>query len=117
MIDPPLRVLFVCSRNQWRSRTAEHLFRQRQGLEVRSAGTARSARIRLSAKLVEWAEVILVMEDHHKSRMRQDYRNLLRDRELYVLHIPDEYGYLDPELVALLEEAVEAILGPAQEEE
>lgn len=111
MTEEPLRVLFVCSRNQWRSRTAETLFRNRMDLQVRSAGTAKSARVRLSAKLVEWAEVIVVMEDHHKARLRQDYRDLLRDRSVEVLHIPDEYGYMDKVLVHLLEEAVEELFG------
>lgn len=111
MIDDPLRVLFVCSRNQWRSRTAETLFRNRMDLHVRSAGTAQSARVRLSAKLVEWAEVIVVMEDHHKARIRQDYRHLLGDRSIEVLHIADDYTYMDAMLVQLLETAVQELFG------
>lgn len=115
--DGPLRVLFVCSQNKWRSRTAEHLFRSRQDLSVRSAGTAKNARVRLSAKLVEWAEVILVMEDHHKRRLREQFRDFLLGRDIHVLHIPDEYPYLDPTLIELLEEAVEELFGDTGEEE
>jgi protein-tyrosine-phosphatase len=37
------KVLFVCSRNQWRSPTAERVFATRPGLEVRSAGVDKSA--------------------------------------------------------------------------
>lgn len=110
MMEEPLRILFVCSRNQWRSRTAEQLFRQTEGWQVRSAGTASSARIRVSAALIEWAEVIFVMEDHHKKRLREQYRDLLRDCTLHVLHIPDIYRYQDPELVELLESSVAAFL-------
>jgi predicted protein tyrosine phosphatase len=38
-----VRVLFVCSRNQWRSPTAEKIFSAWQGLEVMWAGLDPSA--------------------------------------------------------------------------
>ena len=60
-----------------------------------------------------WAEVIFVMEDKHASRLRAAFRPHLGDQPLHVLDIPDEYRDMDPDLVALLREAVAATLGPS----
>lgn len=102
----PLRILFVCSQNKWRSRTAEHIFRNKTGWNVRSAGTDRAARIRLNTQHVSWAEVIFVMEDKHKKRLKQHFRPQLKEQEIIVLDIPDEYQYLDPALIEILESSV-----------
>ena len=103
-------LLFVCSRNQWRSPTAEALWRRHPGLAVRSAGTSPKARRTISAADVSWADVILVMESKHKSRLVADYSRLLQGKALHVLDIPDDYGYMDPELVEMLEISVAACL-------
>ncbi|WEJ92509.1 MAG: phosphotyrosine protein phosphatase [Klebsiella huaxiensis] len=101
-----MNVLFVCSRNQWRSPTAEQVFRRYPGMNVRSAGTSRNARKPLSPELLNWADIICVMEQKHKNRLVAEYRRLVENKPLYVLDIPDDYRYMDPELVALLEEVV-----------
>ena len=105
-----LRVLFVCSKNQWRSPTAERVFREVEGLEVRSAGTNQSARRVVSERDVAWAEVIFVMEQKHLDRLREAFRDLVRRRPVHVLEIADDYGYMDKELVEILEERVGAVL-------
>lgn len=101
-----LKILFICSQNKWRSRTAEHIFKNKAGWTVRSAGTDRAARIRLNANHVRWAEVIFVMEDKHKSRLIRHFRPQLKEQEIIVLDIPDEYQYLDPDLIDILEQSV-----------
>ena len=63
-------LLFVCSRNQWRSPTAEGLFRSHPDYNARSAGTSEKARTKLSHKLVQWADVIIVMERRHRDMLR-----------------------------------------------
>lgn len=108
--DEPLRILFVCSKNQWRSPTAERVFRSRRGIEARSAGTSSSARRTITVKDLRWADLICVMETKHAERIRADFRQELRGKWLEVLHIPDDYRFMDPELIALLEERVGAIL-------
>ena len=105
-----LNVLFICSRNQWRSPTAEQVWRKHSGLSVRSAGTSPSARHPVTEGDVLWAQVIIVMEDKHKSRLVAAHRNALADTPIHVLDIPDEYKYMDPELVEQLREAVASIL-------
>ncbi|RZL89042.1 MAG: phosphotyrosine protein phosphatase [Variovorax sp.] len=104
-------ILFVCSRNEWRSPTAEQVFRRHPALAVRSAGTSASARRRVSATDVAWADVIVVMENRHKTRLAQDHAELLAGKPLHVLDIPDDYGFMDAELIELLEAAVPALLG------
>ena len=103
-------VLFVCSRNQWRSPTAEQIWRKHPALSVRSGGTSPNARHPVSANHVSWAQVIFVMEEKHKSRLVTEYRRLLESKPIHVLDIPDDYKYMDAELVELLRESVGSIL-------
>ncbi len=106
----PLAVLFICSRNQWRSPTAERIFRKHPGLAVRSAGTSRSAKRTVTEADLAWADVVLVMEDKHRSRLRGTFGPVLQHKPVRVLHIPDEYGFMDPALVESLGAAVSAAL-------
>jgi predicted protein tyrosine phosphatase len=64
----------------------------------------------VSQEDIYWAEVIFVMEEKHKSRLRTEYADLLRDKRLYVLDIPDEYKYMDPALIDEIQRSVGAIL-------
>lgn len=108
-----LKVLFICSRNQWRSPTAEQVFRRHPALNVRSAGTSASARKQASAADLAWADVILVMETRHRSRLMQAHADLLAGKPLHVLDIPDDYRFMDPDLIELLEQIVPPLLGLA----
>jgi predicted protein tyrosine phosphatase len=99
-------VLFVCSQNKLRSPTAEQLFSRRPDLEVASAGTNSDAETPLSAELVEWADVIFVMEKIHRAKLQQRFRASLKSKRVVCLDIPDKYRFMDPELVQLLEAKV-----------
>lgn len=101
-----MNVLFVCSKNKWRSRTAETIFKNEKTFKVKSAGTQKSARIRVSQNLITWAELIFVMENKHKKRIVELYRDALIEREIIVLDIPDDYQYMDKELIEILKESV-----------
>ena len=105
-----VNLLFVCSRNQWRSPTAEKIFGDQSGFSTRSAGTSSSARKRVSAADIDWADVILVMEKRHRELLLKDYSHQLRLKQLHVLDIPDQYEFMDPELVEELRATVEPIL-------
>ncbi len=106
-----MNLLFVCSRNQWRSPTAEQVFRRCSTLAVRSVGTSRNARKTVSHDLLHWADVICVMEQKHKNRLMAEYRRIIENKPLHVLDIPDDYRYMDPALVLLLKEIVSEKLG------
>ncbi len=105
-----MNLLFVCSRNQWRSPTAEAIYKNRQDIQAQSAGTAASARIRLTAKKIAWADIIFVMEKRHKQRILDQFAADIADRPIVVLDIPDEYAYMDPELIADINSKVDAYL-------
>ncbi len=106
----PRRVLFVCSRNQWRSPTGEAVFRKDDGIEVRSAGTSRNARRKISIADIRWADVILVMEEKHASRIKAEYRDEVRYKALHVLDIPDDYQFMDAELVEIIRAKAEPLI-------
>ncbi|MFL9924471.1 hypothetical protein PQR62_09350 [Herbaspirillum lusitanum] len=108
--DERINVLFVCSKNQWRSPTAETIWRSHPKLNVRSGGTSPNARHHVSENDIRWADVILVMEEKHRSRLKAEYTRVLDFKLIYVLDIPDEYKYMDAELIELLNQAVPAIL-------
>jgi predicted protein tyrosine phosphatase len=97
------QLLFVCSRNQWRSPTAADLFKNSQLYVAKSAGTSDKARIKLTANLINWADQIFVMEKRHAAIIRQSYSDLVIDRSIITLHISDDYQYMDPELIEILE--------------
>lgn len=101
-----LHVLFVCSRNRLRSPTAEQVFSNRGDLEVSSAGTNRDADNPLTPELVEWADVIFVMEQAHRRKLQQGFRAVLKSKRIICLDIPDDYAFMDPDLVRLLEAKV-----------
>ncbi len=106
----PLNVLFVCSKNRWRSPTAEELFRKRPELSVRSRGTSRDAERTLGSQDLRWADIVLVMENKHKQRLLSDFPGEMKFKELHVLDIPDDYKRGDPELTELLQQQVNPIL-------
>jgi len=105
-----MRLLFLCSRNQWRSPTAEKVYQNDARVEVRSAGVSAAARCRVSEKLLLWADLVLVMEHAHKQRLREQFPELVRELRIEVLDIPDDYEFMNPELVALIRERVEPLL-------
>ena len=96
-------VLFVCSQNRLRSPTAEQIFASRTDMAVASAGTNHDAETPLSTDLVAWADVIVVMEKAHRNKLQRRFRAALKDARLICLDIPDDYDFMQPELVRLLE--------------
>ena len=96
------KLLFICSRNQWRSPTAEALFKGSQHYEARSAGTSPSARIRVTPSLIGWADQIFVMEKKHLHQLQRQFAGSLLDKPMTVLDIPDDFQFMDAELVDLL---------------
>jgi len=101
-----MNILFICSRNKWRSLTAEHLFKENTLHNVRSAGTAASARIKASEKLIAWADLIFVMEKRHRDQLRERFLIAISNKNLIVLNIPDEYQYMDEELIEIINSSI-----------
>ena len=108
---PARRVLFICRVNRHRSATAERLFGKRPDLEVRSAGTSEDALVRVNKRMLEWADVVFTMDDQQRAALEQMFpSDPVLDR-LICLDIPDDFTFLDPALIKLLEERVRPHLG------
>jgi len=105
-LPPTLKLLFICSRNRWRSLTAEKIFDGVNDLQARSAGTEPSARIRVTAGHLSWADLIFVMEKKHLRRLQDKFPEAIANKKIICLHISDDYEFMQPELVDLLEAAV-----------
>lgn len=101
-----MNLLFVCSENRLRSPTAEEVFSGYEGVSAIGAGTNADAETVVSGDLVEWADVIFVMEKTHRNKVSKKFRNLLKGKKLVCLDIPDEYDRMDPLLVRLLQNRV-----------
>lgn len=96
------RILFLCSQNKLRSPTAEAVFADHPAIEVDSAGLNHDAEVPLSEEQIRWADLIIVMEKSHRSRLNHKFKSALAGKRIAVLDIPDEYDFMDPALVALL---------------
>lgn len=102
-------ILFVCGRNKWRSPTAERLYRDDPRIEVRSAGVSEKSAHQISGTDIAWADLVLVMEREYKTRIAERFRGLALPR-IESLDIPDDYGFMDEELVNLLQDRIEIFL-------
>ena len=100
------RVLFVCAQNRLRSPTAEQVFSQWPGVECASAGLHDSADEPVSGELLNWAEIVFVMERAHRTRLGTRFRLHLNGKRVICLDIPDKYKFMEPALIRLLEAKV-----------
>jgi len=105
-----MQALFVCSENRLRSPTAETVFNEYDGIEAIGAGTNSDATTPVSGDLVEWADIILVMEKAHRNKISKKYKELLKNKRLIVLDIPDNYDCMEPELIRLLKAKVSRVI-------
>lgn len=105
-----MRVLFICSRNRLRSPTPEAIFSGRNGVETASAGTAPDAEEIVTAEHLRTADIIVVMERAHKTRLAKQFGAALKGKKIVCLDIPDKYAFMQPELIALLEQKASRFL-------
>jgi predicted protein tyrosine phosphatase len=106
-VTHPTKLLFICSMNKWRSRTAEEIFRDTPGYQVKSAGTEPSARIRVTEGLLGWADHIFVMERKHRDYLQSEFAEAVAEKPIHCLNIPDDFQFMDPDLIATLQSAFE----------
>ena len=104
------KILFLCSANMDRSPTAERIYADREGFEVKSAGVSWFARMQVSAELLEWADVILCMEEWQKQSIEKEYSEIIAHKKLDSLNVPDDYRYMNPLLVEIIKEKTDAWL-------
>jgi predicted protein tyrosine phosphatase len=104
------RILFICSQNRLRSPTAEHVFSSWPGIEVASAGLNNDAESPVTPELLAWADLIFVMEQAHRNKLSKKFRASLNGKRVICLGIPDDYEFMDPLLVKLLNAKVPQFL-------
>jgi predicted protein tyrosine phosphatase len=104
------KFLFICGKNKWRSPTAEQIFSERDDVECASAGLSHDAEVPVTAELVEWADTIFVMEKNHKSKLSAQFKSFLHGKKIVCLNIPDNYKFMDPKLIELLDRKVTPFL-------
>ena len=103
-------VLFLCSKNKLRSPTAESVFSSVEGWEVYSAGISNDAEVHVSLEDIEWADYIFVMEKNHKKKLSNKFGSALNNQAVISLDIPDDYEYMDAELVKILKDKVPSLV-------
>lgn len=108
MIQRP-NILVVCGKNKRRSRTAEYIFKNDQRISIRSVGLSPKSEQQIKDRDIDWADLILVMEDDHRRRIFDTFRQMELPT-LEVLHIEDEYEYLDEELIEILHDQINKTL-------
>jgi len=102
----PIRVLFICRYNRKRSATAERVFGKDPSLDVRSAGTSPEAMVQVNERMLDWAEIVFVMDDEQGAALAGLFPGHRAVAQMVTLHIQDDYDFLDPELVSMLRERV-----------
>ncbi|MDA3878491.1 MAG: low molecular weight protein tyrosine phosphatase family protein [Halothiobacillus sp.] len=100
------RVLFLCGKNRLRSPTAEQIFSARPDLDVTSAGLSQDADIPVTPELLIWAEIVFVMERAHRQKLSARFQRHLKGKKVVCLDIPDDYEFMDPQLILLLQARV-----------
>jgi predicted protein tyrosine phosphatase len=103
-----MNVLFICTANKLRSRTAEDHFTEKYPIiNFMSAGTDQKTCMSLRTTpleeyMLEWADIIYVMENTHKNKIAKEHHAKVK-----VLGIPDDYEYNQKELIDLLEKKIQ----------
>ena len=107
------KLLFVCTANQQRSPTAEGLFRNSERYEARSCGVYALSFTPCDDSLIEWADIIFCMEEHHRRALLKRHP-AATDKKIVVLDIPDIYLRDAPELILQLRQRLAPYLGDWQ---
>ena len=103
------KILFVCTINRMRSATANEIYKDDLRFEVKSAGTDKSAATVITEEILNWADSIVVMGKEHRNYIRKYYPKVYDNKRIVCLYIPDEYDFMQPELIVVLKEKFEDV--------
>lgn len=104
------KILFICSKNKLRSPTAENVFSRTPNIEAASAGLDNDAKIKATPELIEWADIVFVMEKIHKDKLQKKFKKYLNKQRVICLGIPDKYNYMDSKLIEILKTRMPKLL-------
>jgi predicted protein tyrosine phosphatase len=100
------KVLAVCSAGLLRSATLQNFLIKEYGYNVRNCGTEASyALIPISEALIKWAdEIVFVnMDNYYDVKIQLDEMNIDKNK-IFILNIPDQYGFNNPALINIIKE-------------
>ena len=100
------KVLTVCSAGLLRSATLQNFLIKEYGYNVRNCGTEESyALISISEALVKWAdEIVFVNLDNYYTVKRQLEELGISNDKIFILDIPDQYEFNNPQLLDIIKE-------------
>lgn len=107
-----MNLLFVCGDGVNRSGTAQTLFNDpMRGFNARCGGIDADALWPLAPEDIDWADVVMTMENWHLNVIRHRYsRHITLSKRLLCLDIPGPAIYMEPFLVNSLTDKVETYL-------
>jgi len=82
-----MNVLFICNQNKHRSKTAEHLFKDR--FTTKSAGLYNAKPV--CETQMEWADTVIVMEDEQRYELGKRFPAQYLKKRIISLNIQDVY--------------------------
>jgi predicted protein tyrosine phosphatase len=103
-------VLLICSQTRLRSHTAEQVFSDWPDIEVSSAGLNHDAENPLTPELLDWADLVFVMERAQRNKLSAKFNAHLDGERIICLEIPDDYEFMGPELVQNLKTRIPRFL-------
>lgn len=107
-----MKILFLCTANKNRSKTAEdHFSSKDDGHEYRSAGLSykwceRYGTTICTKELLAWADKIYIFEDMHLERI-QEHTGSTYLPKITNLNIPDEFTYMSGNLLKTINSSLD----------
>jgi predicted protein tyrosine phosphatase len=86
-------------------------FRNMKGWKLNQHFLNHDAEVTVSSEMIELADIIFVMEKTHKNKLSKKFKPFLKGKRVICLDIPDEYDYMDADLINLLKNKVIPLLG------
>jgi predicted protein tyrosine phosphatase len=103
------KILFVCTYNMMRSKTAEMIYKKDERFDVRSAGTDEAAEATVNREMLTWADHVVVMEPRHLRWLKEHYPDVSSTKKIHCLDIPDMYDFMETALIDLIRVRVENV--------
>ncbi len=89
-----------------RSPTGEEVFSKYEGINAIGCGTNKHAATPVSVDLIEWSDIIFVMEKSHRNKISKQFKPLMKTKRMICLDIPDDFERMDPVLIQIMESKV-----------
>ena len=77
---------------------------------AKSAGTERTARVKVTKDLLLWADIIFTMEEKQAKYIRNEFIEVVRNKKIIVLGIQNNYYFMEPDLINLINNKVDTYL-------